>query len=165
MTPNDLDPCKVKCNSYMCYYCPRVRYFCPFHSTAIFSVTCHFEKKKKKTTKKTKKPQKTKRFTKWPQMTLIITSWIYPIHVLLASLGPKFQCDQFRGHCFRDPGNFGSSGLNDPEMPWRIQGQMYPIYVSLVPPSLKCHSVALYDQPFRNTGQFETGAPDDLLWP
>ncbi len=36
-----------------------------------------------------------------------------------------------------------------PKWPWTIQGQSYPIYVSLIlSPSLKYHSIFLYDQPF-----------------
>ncbi len=35
---------------------------------------------------------------------------------------------------------------NDRKWPWTLQGQMYPIYVLLVPLSLKFHTVLLYDQ-------------------
>ncbi len=44
---------------------------------------------------------------------------------------------------------------------WILQGQMYPIYVLLVPTSPKFHCVALYNQPFSRYKPLETNALND----
>ncbi len=69
--------------------------------------------------------------------------------MLLVSQGPEFHSIiHSMTNRFGLTGHFDTSALNAPKWPWTLQGQRYPIFVSLVLLSAKFHSALLYNKRF-----------------